>query len=167
MTGKTNAMRLLDTLGITYEVHTYEVDETHQGAIHAAQKLGISPSRLFKTLVVKGDCTGVMIVCIPADATLDLKALAVLSGNKRVEMVPLPQVQPLTGYIKGGVSPIGTKKKYPVFVDESALCFPWVSVSAGIRGMQIYLNPNDLCDVTSARTSTIAMYLTQDTRNEG
>jgi len=153
---KTNAVRILEKLQIPYELHEYSVDENHRSAVDAAIKLGISPKQLFKTLVVKGDRTGVMIACVPAPGELDLKALAALSGNKRAEMVPLAEVFPLTGYVKGGVSPIGCRLPYPVFIDETALTFPWISVSAGARGQQIFLSPTDLCRATAAVTGAIA-----------
>ncbi len=157
MAAKTNAVRILEKLGIKHELHAYEVGEDHQGAEHAAQKLGISPEQLFKTLVTRGDRTGVLIACVPSNADLNMKALAALSGDKRVEMVPLQDVLPLTGYKRGGVSPVGSKTTYPVFLDESAMGFAWISVSAGARGLQMYLDPRDLCRAVSARTGVIAM----------
>ncbi len=118
---KTNAARLLETLGIPFELHTADVDESDLSAVTLARRLGADPACVFKTLVARGDKTGVLMACIPAAAELDLKALAAASGNKHAEMVPLKDVRPLTGYVRGGCSPLGAKKAYPVFVDESAI----------------------------------------------
>ena len=153
---KTNAARILDGLHISYELREYEVDETDLSATNVAAKVGMPPEQVFKTLVARGDKTGVIMACVPGDGELDLKELAAASGNKKVEMITLKEVQPLTGYIRGGVSPLGAKKKYPVFIDETALLYPIIAVSAGIRGCQIMLRPEDLilaveakpCDIT-------------------
>lgn len=153
---KTNAARLLDTLGIHYELREYEVDESDLGAKGAAEKVGLPLNQIFKTLVVRGDKTGVLMVCIPGDAELDLKELAQASGNKRVELVPLKEVQPLTGYLRGGCSPLAAKKRYPVFIDESALNFPFISISAGMRGLQILIAPEDLKRATEATLGAFA-----------
>lgn len=153
---KTNAARILDNLKISYEIREYEVDENNLSAENVAQKINLPLSQVFKTLVTKGDKTGIMLACIPGGAELDLKALAGISGNKRVEMVHLKEVQPLTGYIRGGVSPIGTKKRYPVYLDESALLFPLISISAGIRGCQIFINPVELIRTFSATSGNLS-----------
>lgn len=147
---KTNAARILDGLKITYELREYTVDETDLSAEHVADKVNMPHNQVFKTLVAKGDKTGVLMACIPGNAELDLKALAAASGNKKVEMVSLKEVQPLTGYVRGGVSPLGPKKRYPVFLDESAVKWPVIAVSAGIRGCQIILAPGNLAQAVNA-----------------
>jgi len=149
---KTNAARILDGLSIRYELRHYTVDEDDLSAPTVAAKVGLPPGQVFKTLVVKGDKRGVMVVCLPGNGELDLKRLAAVSGNKRVEMVPLKDVQPLTGYIRGGVSPLGTKKAYPTVVDASALQFEQIAVSAGIRGCQMVLSPEDLLKAVGTAT---------------
>jgi Cys-tRNA(Pro)/Cys-tRNA(Cys) deacylase len=142
---KTNAARLLDQKGLAYELLSYEVDENDLSAPAVARKLGLEAAQTFKTLLARGDKTGILMACLPGDAELDLKALAKNSGNKKVELVPLKEVQPLTGYVRGGVSPLGAKKAYPVFIDELAQAFEHISVSAGQRGLQLFLRPEDLC----------------------
>ncbi len=141
---KTNAARLLETLGIPFELHMAEVDSSDLSAVTMAHKLHADPACVFKTLVARGDRTGVLMACIPAAAELDLKALALASGNKHVEMVALKEVQPLTGYVRGGCSPLAAKKAYPVFVDESAILEHCIYISAGHRGVQLRLAPDDL-----------------------
>ena len=141
---KTNAARYLDNLKIGYTLHEYDFDESDLSAESVARKVNLPPEQVFKTLVARGDRTGVLLACIPGDTELDLKAIAGISGNKRVEMVPLKEVQALTGYVRGGVSPIGTKRPCPVYLDESALNFPVISISAGIRGCQIFIDPRRL-----------------------
>jgi len=141
---KTNAARYLDTLKIDYRLCEYEVDEADLTAESVARKVNLPLEQVFKTLVARGDKTGVLLACIPGGLELDLKAIAEISGNKRVEMVSLKEVQPLTGYVRGGVSPIGTKKRYPVYLDESALKFPFISISAGVRGCQIFIEAAEL-----------------------
>lgn len=152
---KTNAARHLDSLKINYKLKEYEVDENDLGAETVAKKVGMPLEQVFKTLVTRGDKTGVMLACVPGAGELDLKALAAASQNKKVEMVHLKEVLPLTGYIRGGVSPIGTKKPYPVYLDESALKFSFIAISAGVRGCQILINPQDLCRVVDAKTFPI------------
>jgi Cys-tRNA(Pro)/Cys-tRNA(Cys) deacylase len=147
---KTNAARLLDTLGIRYQLVEYEVDESDLSAENVARKVNLPPDQVFKTLVVRGDRKGIFLVCIPGDAELDLKKMAETSGNKRAEMVPVKEILPLTGYIRGGVSPIGTKKRFPFFLDESAMRFSFIAVSAGIRGAQLLVDPKDLGRVLGA-----------------
>lgn len=153
---KTNAVRLLDAAGIAYELRDYEVDESDLSAGNVMAKLGLPPEQVFKTLVAIGDRTGVMLACLPGDEELDLHALAAASGNKKVEMAALKQVQPLTGYIRGGVSPVGTKKRYPVYLDSSAFRFSFISVSAGLRGLQMLISPADLQNVVDATMAEIA-----------
>ncbi len=153
---KTNAARVLDELGITYELREYEVDPEDLSAESVAQKIGLPAEQVFKTLVVKGDREGVCLAVVPGDAELDLKALAKLSGNRKVEMAPLKEVQQLTGYIRGGVTAMAGKKDFPVFVDESVILFDVVSVSAGVRGTQILLAPDDYLRAVKGVTGEIA-----------
>lgn len=147
---KTNAARILDELGINYRLMEYTVDEEHLDAIHVAAEVGMPAEQVFKTLCVRGDKNGVMFAVIPGNGELDLKALAKVSGNKRAELVALKEVLPLTGYIRGGCSPLGAKKAYPVYMDE--ICDMWdeIAISAGQRGMQIVAAPADLQQATKA-----------------
>ena len=153
---KTNAARILDSLGIRYELREYEVDEEDLSAPHAAQAIGLPSAQVFKTLVVRGDKTGVLFACIPADAELDLKRLATISGNKKVDLAPLKEVLGLTGYIRGGVSPLGAKRPYPVYLDQSADQWPLISISAGMRGCQMLLAPADLARAVKATRQPIS-----------
>lgn len=136
---KTIAARILDQMRIPYELREYSWNEEELDALTVAAKVGLPPEQVFKTLVVRGDRSGVMLACLLGPAELDLKALAQLSGNKKVEMVPVKEIQGLTGYIRGGVSPLGTKKRYPLYLDESARGLDPISISAGRRGLQILL----------------------------
>jgi len=147
---KTIAARTLDQLKISYELRAYEVSEDELDAIAVARKVNMPPGATFKTLVARGDKTGVIMACIPGDAELDLKKFAALTGNKRVEMVAVKEIQSLTGYVRGGVSPLGSKKAYPLYLDRSALDHERVSVSAGHRGLQMILDPHDLQRAASA-----------------
>ena len=147
---KTNACRILDSMKIAYTTKEYEVDESDLSAVHVAASVGMDVKMVFKTLVCRGDKNGVLMACIPGDGELDLKALAVVSGNKRVEMVALKEVLGLTGYIRGGCSPLGAKKNYPVYLDESSGNFDIIAISAGKRGEQILLNPDDLVTAVKA-----------------
>ena len=141
---KTNVMRLLDTAGVSYRTTEYEYDENNLSGLDAAEKIGIPGEQVFKTLVTRGDKTGILVFCIPVDMELDLKKAAVASGNKKLEMTHVKELLALTGYIRGGCSPIGMKKKYPTYVDETAILFDEIAVSAGIRGEQVILRPEDL-----------------------
>jgi Cys-tRNA(Pro)/Cys-tRNA(Cys) deacylase len=154
----TNAARLLARLGIGFELREYEVDESDLSAENVAAKVGLPLDQVWKTLVARGDRTGVLFAVLPGSATLDLKALAKLSGNRSTDTVPLKEVQPLTGYIRGGVTALGGKKDYPVFVDETIQLFDVVAVSAGVRGTQILLAPADYIRATSATMGTIATF---------
>ena len=147
---KTNAARKLDELKIEYKIVEYPVDEEHLDAIHVAQEVGMPPAQVFKTLCVRGDKNGVMFAVIPGDGELDLKALAKVSGNKRAELVALKEMLPLTGYIRGGCSPLGAKKNYPVYMDASSNNWPEIAISAGQRGMQLVVAPADLQRATNA-----------------
>jgi Cys-tRNA(Pro)/Cys-tRNA(Cys) deacylase len=154
---KTNAARLLDSLGISYELRSYAVDPDDLAAESVARKIGLPPEQVFKTLVARGDRTGVLLAVVPGDAELDLKALARLSGDRKIDTVPLKEVQPLTGYVRGGVTALAGRKDYPVWVDETMELFSVVSVSAGTRGTQIVLAPADyLRALRTARIGGIA-----------
>ena len=152
---KTNAARFLDKLKIEYEIREYEVDESDLSAENVARKVDLPLERVFKTLVARGDKTGVIMAVVSGAAEVDLKALASVSGNKKVEMVHLNEVLPLTGYIRGGVSPLGAKKNYPVYLDRSAMTQEQISISAGMRGMQIVLSPAELVQATHAEVGDI------------
>ena len=141
---KTNVARILDGLNIQYELKEYEVDLEDLSAPNVAKKVGMPLERVFKTLVARGDKNGVLMACIPGGAELNLKALAAVSNNKKAEMVHLKEVQGLTGYIRGGVAPLGAKKAYPVYLDQSMDNFETIAVSAGVRGCQIIIAPDDL-----------------------
>src|SRR6185369_10629707 len=153
---KTNAARLLDSAGVHYELREYPVDEEDLSAPHVAEAIGMPPEQVFKTLVVRGDRSGVLLASIPANSELDLKALASASGNKKVELVAVKEVLGLTGYIRGGVSPIGVKKPYSLYLDETAILFDAISVSAGVRGCQLVLAADDLARITEATYGAIA-----------
>ena len=140
---KTNAVRVLDNLGVAYELRDYDVDPDDLAAEKVAAKIGFPPEQVFKTLVVRGDRTGILLAVIPGNTQLDLKALARVSGDRKVETVSLKEVQPLTGYIRGGVTALACKKDYRVFVDELIEIFDAISISAGVRGTQILLAPVD------------------------
>jgi Cys-tRNA(Pro)/Cys-tRNA(Cys) deacylase len=153
---KTNAVRLLDKLGIRYELRDYEVDPEHLEAELVAQKIGMPCEQVFKTLVARGDVNGVCFAVVPGDMHLDGKALARLSGDRRADVVALKEVQPLTGYIRGGVTALAAKRDYPVYVDETIELFDQVAVSAGVRGTQIVLAPADYLRATGAAVGPIA-----------
>jgi Cys-tRNA(Pro)/Cys-tRNA(Cys) deacylase len=153
---KTNAARILDALGIRYELRSYEVDPDDLSAASVARKIGLPLEQTFKTLVTRGDRKGVSFAVVPGDAELDLKALAKLSGDRKTEMVSLKEVQPLTGYVRGGVTALGAKKEYPVFVDETIELFDVVSISAGARGTQILLSPADYLRAVKGTLGAIA-----------
>jgi Cys-tRNA(Pro)/Cys-tRNA(Cys) deacylase len=155
---KTNAVRVLDGLGVTYELRPYEVDEDDLGAPAVAAKVGMPTEQVWKTLVVRGDRNGVALAVLPGDATLDLKALARLTGDRSIEPVALKEVQPLTGYVRGGVTALACRKDYPVFVDETIRVFDRVAVSAGTRGLQIVLAPDDYVRATRATLGPVAKY---------
>lgn len=153
---KTNAARLLDGLGIHYELREYEVDPEDLSAETVARKVGLPAEQVFKTLLVRGDRRGLLFAVVPGDAELDLKAMARASGDRHVAMVPLKEVQPLTGYVRGGVTVLAGKKDYPVFVDETLELFDVVSVSAGARGTQILLAPAEYLRAARATVAAIA-----------
>lgn len=151
---KTNAVRLLEALGIPHELRSYEVDPEDLAAETVARKIGMPAEQVAKTLVVRGDRTGVLLAVVPGDADLDPKALARLSGDRKTDPVPLREVQPLTGYIRGGVTAFGAKKDYPVFVEETLELYDQISVSAGARGLQIVLAPGDYLKALGERGKT-------------
>jgi len=153
---KTIAARMLDQLKIDYELRAYDVSEDELDAVSVARKVNMPPEATFKTLVARGDKTGVILACVPADAELDFKKLAAATGDKKVEMVAVKEIQSLTGYIRGGVSPLGSKKKYPLYLDLSALDHERVSVSAGRRGLQMILAPRDLQRAANAIFTDLA-----------
>ncbi|MGP1386379.1 MAG: Cys-tRNA(Pro) deacylase [Thainema sp.] len=153
---KTNAARLLDTLSIEYEILEYEVDPDDLAAESVAEKVGLPPEQVFKTLVVRGDRNGICFAVIPSNTELDLKALAKATGDRKVETVSLKEVQPLTGYIRGGVTVLGAKKNYPAYVDETVYLFDKIAVSVGKRGGMLYLSPDDYLRATEAKTGAIA-----------
>ncbi len=152
---KTNACRILDEMGFDYETVEYAVDEDELGAEAVAQKTNMPLEQVFKTLVARGDRSGVLLVVVPGSSEVSLKKLAACTGNKRVEMVALKEIQPLTGYIRGGVSPLGTWRKYPVIIDEIAEAFNRISVSAGVRGTQILIKPGDLIAAAAAQVRDV------------
>jgi len=153
---KTNAVRMLDALGVHYELREYEVDPEDLAAETVAAKLGMPAEQVFKTLLARGDRNGPCFAVIPGNYELDLKAVAKLSGDRKIELVPLKEVQPLTGYIRGGVTALGAKKEFPVFVDETVELWDVISVSAGVRGVQVLLAPADYLRVTEAIVGEIA-----------
>ncbi len=153
---KTNACRILDSLGVHYTLRDYEVDPDDLSAETVAAKVGLPAEQVFKTLAVRGDRNGVSVAVIPGNFELDLKALATLTGDRKVELLPLREVQSVTGYIRGGVTALGMKKDYPVFVDETMEIWDEVAVSAGVRGTQIVLSPAEYLRATSATIGEIA-----------
>jgi Cys-tRNA(Pro)/Cys-tRNA(Cys) deacylase len=153
---KTNAARILDSLGIRYELRDYEVDPDDLSAETVAAKIGMPVEQVWKTLVARGDRSGVCLAVVPAGAQLDLKALAKLTGDRRTDTVPLKEVQPLTGYVRGGVTALGCKRDYPVYADETIELFDRIAVSAGVRGTQILITPADYLRATGATVGAIA-----------
>lgn len=148
---KTNAMRLLTTAKIPFETVEYQVDEDDLSGVHTAEMLGTDPDCMFKTLVCRDDKGGYFVFCIPVAYELDLKKCAAAAGVKRVEMIHVKELLPLTGYIRGGCSPIGMKKKFPTLIDETATLYDRIYVSAGQRGCQLYLSPTDLAGYVDAQ----------------
>ncbi len=148
--GKTNAMRLLEQAGIAFRIETYEFDEEHLSGEHVASQVSLPADQIFKTLVVRGDKQGIMVFCIPVTMELDLKKAAKAAGDKKIEMTHVKELLGLTGYIRGGCSPVGMKKKYPTWIDETAMLYDEIAVSAGVRGAQIIINPEALKIFTEA-----------------
>lgn len=149
-TEKTNVMRLLDAAEIPYRSMEYPVDENDLSGVHVAAVLGQDVDTVFKTLVLKGEKTGYLVCCIPVAEELDLKKAARAAGDKKVEMIPMKDLLAVTGYIRGGCSPIGMKKKFPTYIEETAVLFDEIAVSAGVRGAQIIINPEQLKDYVGA-----------------
>ena len=156
MTHKTNAVRLLDQLGVTYELREYEFDPDDLSAETVAAKVGMPPEQVFKTLVARGDRNGICMAVIPGDTEVNLKALASASSNRKIHLVQMKELLGLTGYVRGGVTALAGKKDYPVYVDETIELFDVVSISAGTRGLQILLAPSDYLRVTKGTVANIA-----------
>ncbi len=157
-TEKTNAARLLDKAGIKYDLIPYEVDENDLAAQHVADSLGQDISRVFKTLVLHGDKTGYIVCVIPGNGEVDLKALAKVSGNKKVDMIAMKDLLAVTGYIRGGCSPVGMKKRFPTYFHSSANDFDTIYVSAGVRGLQLAISPGDLIGFVSGIVAEVAAF---------
>jgi len=155
MTQKTNAARLLDQLGIHYELRAYEVDPEDLAAETVATKIGLPAEQVFKTLVARGDRSGIVMAVIPGDQELDLKALAEAAGEKKIQLVPVKELQALTGYIRGGVTALAAKRDYLVFVDETLELFDVISISAGMRGLQILIAPPDYLRATKGTIAAL------------
>ena len=153
---KTNAVRMLERLGVAFELREYDVDPTDLAAETVARKIGLPLEQVFKTLVARGDKRGICLAVVPGDCQLDLKALARATGDKKIDTVPLKDVEPLTGYIRGGVTALACKKDYPVFLDETAQLWDIISISAGMRGLQVLLTPDEYVRVTRATIAAIA-----------
>ena len=154
---KTNAARLLDRAKIEYELIPYEVDESNLAATHVAEQLGEDIRSVFKTLVLKGDRSGYFVCVIPGNMEVDLKVAARISSNKKCDLIPMKELLPTTGYIRGGCTPIGMKKPFPTFIDESCLEFDYIYISAGQRGLQLRLSPSDLIAYTRAKTEKLTL----------
>ena len=155
---KTNAARLLDKAGIKYSLIPYEVDQNDLAAQHVADSLGQNIECVFKTLILHGDKTGYVVAVIPGNGEVDLKALAKVSGNKKVEMIPMKDLLSVTGYIRGGCSPIGMKKRFPTYFHNTALDFEIIYVSAGVRGLQLEIAPSELIGFVDAQVADIASF---------
>jgi Cys-tRNA(Pro)/Cys-tRNA(Cys) deacylase len=152
---KTNAARLLDQMGIQYELREYDVDPNDLAAETVAAKIGLPPEQVFKTLVARGDRNGVCMAVIPGDQELNLKALATVALEKKIDLVPVKELQSLTGYIRGGVTALAAKRDFPVYVDETVELFDTVSISAGVRGLQIVLSPSDYLRATKGKLAAL------------
>ncbi|MFV0155092.1 Cys-tRNA(Pro) deacylase [Empedobacter falsenii] len=157
-TAKTNAVRLLDTQNVSYTLREYEVDEEHIDALHVAKSLGVNPKGIYKTLVLKGNISPYLVAVIPANTHLDMKKFAKVSGNKNCEMLPLKDLLKVTGYIRGGCSPIGMKKQFPTYIEELALIQDQICISAGKKGLQILLNAEDLGNIIDAKFEDITQF---------
>lgn len=152
---KTNAARLLDRAGIAYELIPYEVDENDLAATHVAESLGEPIERVYKTLVLRGDRNGHFVCVVQGDRAVDLKAAAKASGNKSADLIPMKELLPTTGYIRGGCSPIGMKRRFPIFIDSSCEAFDYIYISAGVRGLQLRIAPNDLVRFVGAELAQV------------
>lgn len=156
MIEKTNAMRVLEADGIAFEVHSYDIDEEDLSAESAAEALGMAPEQVFKTLVVQGDRSGPVLVLLPAGTEIDFKRLAKASGDKKVELVPQRDVRGLTGYVRGAVTPLAIHRSFPVYIDETVILWRKVGISAGAKGVEILLAPQDLLQATGAKPIDLA-----------
>ena len=154
---KTNAARLLDRAKIVYELIPYTVDEENLAATHVAEELGEDIATVFKTLILRGDRAGHFVCVIPGDKEVDLKAAARVSGNKKCDLIPMKELLPTTGYIRGGCSPIGMKKPFPTYIDETASLYEYIYISAGVRGLQFKINPEELISYINASLADIAV----------
>ena len=154
---KTNAMRILDKAKIEYTPYEYEVDENNLTGVHIAEQIGLNPEFVFKTIAAKGDKNGIIVFCIPCAFELDLKKCARVSGDKRIELLPVKDLLANTGYIRGGCSPIGMKKLYPTYIDETCLLWDKITVSAGVKGCQLLLNPNELIELLGAKCADLTV----------
>ena len=152
---KTNATRLLDKLNIDYQIISYQVNPDDLSAEHVSRDTDVPLNKIFKTLVVCGNQGGEIVVCIPGDAELDLKKLAQISGNKKVYLIPVKEINKKTGYIRGGVSPLGLKHPYPLYIDQSALEHKFILISAGLRGLQIKISPQELINTCNMEVALI------------
>lgn len=152
---KTNVMRILDSVKIEYIPYEYIPDENDLTGVHIANQIGLDPDFVFKTLVARGDKCGLSVFCIPCAMELDLKKCAKVTGDKKIELLPVKELLPNTGYIRGGCSPIGMKKKYPTYIDETCTLFDKITVSAGIKGCQLLLNPKDLITLAEMTVADI------------
>ena len=159
---KTNAARLLDRAKIKYELIPYVVDENNLAATHVAEQLGEDIAMVFKTLVLVGDRTGHIVCVVPGNHEVDLKAAARASGNKWVEMIPMKELLPTTGYIRGGCTPIGMKKRFPTYIHSTALNFPFIYISAGVRGLQIKIEPTDLINFVGAEVGELSVEIEKE-----
>ena len=155
---KTNAMRLMDAAKIPYRAVEYEYDENDLGGEHVAAVTGMNPDQVFKTLVARGDKKGILVFCIPVSCTLDLKKAAHAAGDKKVEMIHMKELLGLTGYIRGGCSPVGMKKKYPTFIDETAILYDEIAISGGARGLQMVLDPQKLMEYAEITAADLVEY---------
>ena len=154
-TARTNVMRILESLGVSFEVAEYPVSDEHVDAVSVARTLGVPPEIVFKTLVARSEKNEPLVFCVPGPAELDLKKAARAAGAKKVELVPLRDLTPLTGYVRGGCSPIGMKKKYPTWIDEIAMAYDRIYVNAGARGFQVILAPQELCMASEATVADL------------
>ena len=157
MATKTNAVRLVEQAGIPCREQFYEYDENDLSGLHAAAAIGMPPEQVFKTLVARGDRTGIHVFCIPVCCELDLKKAAKAAGDKKIDLVPVKELLALTGYIRGGCSPVGMKKKYPTYLDETCILWEEIAVSAGERGHQMVLSPQQLAEITNAKLVDITV----------
>ena len=148
-------MRLLGQAGIDFETMEYDYDENDLNGLHAAERTGMPPDQVFKTLVARGSRRGILVFCVPVSSELDMRKAAAAAGDKSAELIHVKELLPLTGYIRGGCSPVGMKKKYPVFIDESAVLYDRIGISAGERGVQLALSPEDLVSFTGAELADL------------